>query len=124
MRTSKNGQGASNSSNAVQKEPSIQEIQERIEYNRRLESESPSPKSRFGARSQMQHEEISEEDSNNSRERSTGVSTGVESESVWQSLSSASYESEEESWQHQQNSGRKGSSSNRRRRSSPREMMM
>lgn len=95
----------------MRKEPSIQEIRERIEYNQSLERESSMPKKRFGARSQMQHEEISEGDS---------PSAGVESESVWQSLSSASYESEESSQYYRQQ--RRGSSN--RRRASPKELMM
>ena len=86
----------------MRKEPSIQEIQERIEYNRSLEQESSMPKKRFG-------EELSEGDS---------PSAGVESESVWQSLSSASYVSEESSQYYRQQ--RRGS----RKRASPKELMM
>ena len=84
----------------MRKEPSIQEIQERIQYNRSLEQESSMPK---------KSEELSEGDS---------PSAGVESESVWQSLSSASYVSEESSQYYRQQ--RRGS----RKRASPKELMM
>lgn len=96
-------------------QPSIREIQERIDYNRSLEQNGSVPKSRFGARSQMQHDEIS-------ASQQSADSPAVESESVWQSLSSASYESSEHSsYYHQRQSQQRSS---RRRGSSPREMMM
>lgn len=108
---------------AVQKQPSIREIQERIECNSREESESSLPKTRFGARSQMQHDEIASEDSPSR--------SGVESESLWQSLSSASYEGESSvdqdessSYHQQQQQRRRRPRSASRRRASPREMMM
>ena len=57
-----------------------------MEYNRSLERESSQPRTRFGARSQMQHDEISQE------------SPTAESENVWRSLSSGeSYEDERSS---------------------------
>lgn len=112
-----------------EQQPSIREIQKRIEYNRSLEKRggdsgggsgsSPMPKTKFGARSQIQHDEISHEDSR---------SAGVESESVWQSLSSASYESssgvDSSSYYRQREERQRQSSRGGRRRSSPREMLL
>lgn len=108
MRQSKDNQREQYDQIPVRREPSIREIQERVELNRSLDRETSSPQSRFGARSQMQHDEIS---------RDTPSET-VESESVWQSLSSASYVSEETS----EYDRRRGSSD--RRRSSPREVLL
>jgi len=106
-----------NGANAVQKQPSVREIQQRIKYNRSTERESSLPKKRFGARSQMQHDEIPHSKEENSR----ASGDGAESESVWQSLSSASYDesSEVSSQYHQQQQrqlGRKSSRSSARRR--------
>ncbi|KAL9178899.1 hypothetical protein ACHAXT_011872 [Thalassiosira profunda] len=82
------------------KEPSIREIREHLARDRR---DASPPKAAFGARSQLQHDGQASE----------------ESESVWQSLSSASYEEGSEgesSYDRRRSAGR--------RRSSPRERMM
>jgi len=71
---------------ATREEPSVREIQERIEYNRTLERESSHPKKRFGARSQVQHDEVSQGSTDRGDDQS---------ESIWQSLSSGSDKSSE-----------------------------
>ena len=81
MRVSKDSDSSRN--NNARTQPSVREIQERIEHKRTLDGKKPGPKTRFGASSQRQHDEFSHDS------HSAG-----ESESVWQSLSSASYESE------------------------------
>ena len=80
MRVNKDKSSSSRNNHNARKQPSVREIQERIDYKRTLDRELPGPKTRFGASSQSQHDEMSQES------RSAG-----ESESVWQSLSSASY---------------------------------
>mmetsp|Transcript_6976 Transcript_6976/g.17282 ORF Transcript_6976/g.17282 Transcript_6976/m.17282 type:complete len:422 (-) Transcript_6976:192-1457(-) len=135
MRAGKEGRGKDGRDQesdqiATRNQPSIDEIQKRIEYNRRMESESSGPKIRFGARSQKQHDEASVEDDDDSR--GSRSRSGVESESVWQSLSSASYESEDSSSHvHSQQrrsrcGGRRRSLSDNmiRRRNSPREKLL
>jgi hypothetical protein len=42
-------------------QPSRREIQEAIDYNRRMESNDNGPRKRFGARSQMQHDNMDED---------------------------------------------------------------
>lgn len=84
MRVNKDNGGSSRRSNRnTRNQPSVREIQERIDYKKSLDRGMPGPKTRFGASSQRQHDEYSQDS------RSAG-----ESESVWQSLSSASFESE------------------------------
>ena len=61
----------------LRSQPSTREIRERIEHNRRQATDGH-PRKKFGAKSQMQHDDISEESSR-------------ESESLWRSLSSNSY---------------------------------
>mmetsp|Transcript_17463 Transcript_17463/g.37738 ORF Transcript_17463/g.37738 Transcript_17463/m.37738 type:complete len:1343 (+) Transcript_17463:143-4171(+) len=129
MRVNKGNTNRPNEQNIAsgRKEPSLREIQERMENNRTLQRESSStsaPKSRFGARSQMQHDELSQGEDSRSQ--------GVESESLWQSLSSASYESsdvegtESLSQYHQQQRRRKQRSLSRssKKQSTPREMLL
>ena len=123
MRNNKAGSGIGNRENRNNDEgPSIQEIRERIEYDRSLEKAPPMPKTRFGARSQMhhnhqhQHPETSFETATSYDETRSRASQTQESESVWQSLSSASYESEESSeYYHQQQQTRRGGPSGKRR---------
>jgi len=107
-------------------QPSLREIQDQIKYNRSLEQDSL-PKPRFGARSQIQHDVLSQD---REEEEESG---GVESESVWQSLSSTSYDESSAGassgqyyrrQQQQQQQQRQQGRESRRRRSSPREMIM
>ena len=72
--------GSSRQKNA-RNQPSVREIQECIENKRSLDGKKPGPKTRFGASSLRQRDDFSQDS------HSAG-----ESESVWQSLSSASYE--------------------------------
>ncbi len=78
-----NKDNSSRSNHDAQTQPSANEIQERVDYKRSLDRELSGPKSRFGASSKSQHDEFS----------LGSRSAGGESDSVWQSLSSASYES-------------------------------
>ncbi len=74
--------GSSRQKNA-RNQPSVREIQECIENKRSLDGKKPGPKTRLGASSLRQHDAFSQDSH-----------SACESESVWQSLSSASYESE------------------------------
>ena len=69
MRDNKKNKGVSRS------QMSMEEIQAKVEYNRRIASDGKSRK-KFGAKSQIQHNKIEEEESS--------------AESLWNSLSSAS----------------------------------
>mmetsp|Transcript_9837 Transcript_9837/g.20679 ORF Transcript_9837/g.20679 Transcript_9837/m.20679 type:complete len:1085 (-) Transcript_9837:118-3372(-) len=64
------------------RQPSIEEIQAQMEHNRRLENNDGKPRKKFGAKSQIQHSAIKEEESS--------------AESLWNSLSSTSYASSNE----------------------------
>lgn len=66
----------------LRRQPSIEEIQAQVEHNRRLEKNDCKPRKKFGAKSQIQHSAIKEEESS--------------AESLWNSLSSTSYASSNE----------------------------
>lgn len=78
MRLNKEAGGSRRSNHNAQTQPSGCEIQDRTDYRRSLDGEIPRPKL-----SQNEPDEISQDSH-----------SAAESESVWQSLSSASYESD------------------------------
>lgn len=79
-----------NNKNKVKRaQPTPREIQEAIQYNRRMESNENGPKKWFGAKSQMQHDNM---DSNSYFEGSPAESDSVSYNSQESSFEGSSYD--------------------------------